>query len=104
MFSKRNLVDVKKSTSKIQDPKKDLATRIKHLKVILDNVDIAEAKGLFEANFSHVYNILYDSFIQAEGNLRQRGNWAILIAVRTSSESVCFCTLSCLNAFLLVLN
>ncbi|CAH1364634.1 unnamed protein product [Tenebrio molitor] len=72
MFSKRNLVDVKKSTSKIQDPKKDLATRIKHLKVILDNVDIAEAKGLFEANFSHVYNILYDSFIQAEGNLRQR--------------------------------
>ncbi|XP_008195928.1 probable Rho GTPase-activating protein CG5521 isoform X1 [Tribolium castaneum] len=72
MFSKRNLVDVKKSTSKIQDPKKDLATRIKHLKIILDNVDIAEAKGLFEANFSHVYNILYDSFIQAEGNLRQR--------------------------------
>lgn len=41
---------------------------------VTDNVDSAEAKGLFEANFSHVYNILYDSFIQAETNLRQRGS------------------------------
>ncbi|XP_045468586.1 ral GTPase-activating protein subunit alpha-1 isoform X2 [Harmonia axyridis] len=72
MFSKRNQLDVKKSTSKIQDPKKDLATKIKHLKIILDNVEVSEAKGFFEANFSHVYNILYDSFIQAEYNLRQR--------------------------------
>ncbi|XP_050302652.1 probable Rho GTPase-activating protein CG5521 isoform X3 [Anthonomus grandis grandis] len=72
MFSKKNLVDVKKSTAKIQDPKKDLANRIKHLKLILDNVDTAEAKGLFEANFSHIYNILYESFLQMESNLRQR--------------------------------
>lgn len=35
MFSKKNLVDVKKSTVKLQDPKKELATRIKHLKIIL---------------------------------------------------------------------
>lgn len=35
MFTKRNLVDIKKSTSKLQDPKKDLTTRIKHLKIIL---------------------------------------------------------------------
>lgn len=93
MFTKRNLVDIKKSTSKLQDPKKDVATRIKHLKIILglfsavlsrlvsnanvyvaENIDIAEAKGLFEANFSHIYNILYDSFVQTEANLRQRGN------------------------------
>lgn len=38
-----------------------------------DNVEANEAKGLFEANFSHIYHILYDSFIQAESNLRQRG-------------------------------
>ncbi|XP_030754501.1 probable Rho GTPase-activating protein CG5521 [Sitophilus oryzae] len=72
MFSKKNLVDVKKSTTKLQDPKKDVATRIKHLKLILDNVDTSEAKGLFEANFSHIYNILYESFLQMESNLRQR--------------------------------
>lgn len=35
MFTKRNLVDIKKSTAKLQDPKKDLTTRIKHLKIIL---------------------------------------------------------------------
>lgn len=35
MFTKRNLVDIKKSTSKLQDPKKDVATRVKHLKIIL---------------------------------------------------------------------
>lgn len=40
MFSKRNQLDVKKSTSKIQDPKKDLATKIKHLKIILGKVSI----------------------------------------------------------------
>nr|CAI5843999.1 unnamed protein product [Callosobruchus analis] len=72
MFTKRNLVDIKKSTSKLQDPKKDVATRVKHLKIILENVDIAEAKGLFEANFSHIYNVLYESFVQTETNLRQR--------------------------------
>lgn len=38
-----------------------------------DNSETAEAKGLFEANFSHIYHILYDSFVQAEANLRQRG-------------------------------
>lgn len=38
MFSKRNLVDIKKSTAKIQDVKKDLATRLKHLRVILGKI------------------------------------------------------------------
>ncbi|KAK9694341.1 hypothetical protein QE152_g33616 [Popillia japonica] len=71
MFSKK-ITDVKKSTTKIQDSKKDLATRTKHLRNILDTVDIAEAKGFCEANFSHIYHILYDTFIQAENNLRQR--------------------------------
>ncbi|XP_018324376.1 probable Rho GTPase-activating protein CG5521 isoform X2 [Agrilus planipennis] len=72
MFSKKSHLDVKKSTVKIQDPKKDLTTRLKHLKIILDNVDVLEAKGIFEANFSHIYHILYDSFIEAENHLRQR--------------------------------
>lgn len=89
MFSKK-IADVKKSTLKIQDAKKDLTTRFKHLKIILgkvalkslmpfkrvfllENAEASEAKGLFETNFSHIYHILYDSFVQAETNLRQRG-------------------------------
>lgn len=35
MFSKKTHIDVKKSTAKLQDAKKDLATRLKHLKIIL---------------------------------------------------------------------
>ena len=73
MFSKKLHVDVKKSTLKIQDVKKDSATRFKHLKIVLENVDTDEAKGFFEGNFSHVYFILYDCFVSAEANLRQRG-------------------------------
>lgn len=40
---------------------------------ILEHVDIDEAKSFFESNYSHVYFILYDTFVQAETNLRQRG-------------------------------
>lgn len=35
MFSKKLHVDVKKSTLKIQDVKKDSTTRFKHLKIVL---------------------------------------------------------------------
>ncbi|XP_063231262.1 LOW QUALITY PROTEIN: ral GTPase-activating protein subunit alpha-1 [Bacillus rossius redtenbacheri] len=72
MFSKKLHADVRKSTQKIQDLKKDSATRLKHLKIVLENVDVEEAKTFFESNFSHIYYILYDSFVAAETNLRQR--------------------------------
>lgn len=42
---------------------------------VKENVDTDEAKGFFEGNFSHVYFILYDCFVSAEANLRQRGKW-----------------------------
>ncbi|KAG7298073.1 hypothetical protein JYU34_018843 [Plutella xylostella] len=72
MFTKKSHQDVKKSSVKIQDSKKDSGTRLKHLKIVLEHFDTEESKAYFEANFSHVYFILYDNFIQAENNLRQR--------------------------------
>uniref|UniRef100_A0A182W1K5 Rap-GAP domain-containing protein n=1 Tax=Anopheles minimus TaxID=112268 RepID=A0A182W1K5_9DIPT len=72
MFTKKANIDLKKSTQKIQDSKKDSAARLRHLKTILEHVDSDEAKNLFEANYSHVYYILYDTFVQAEANLKQR--------------------------------
>ncbi|XP_058057907.1 probable Rho GTPase-activating protein CG5521 [Anopheles bellator] len=72
MFTKKTNIDLKKSTLKIQDSKKDSAARLRHLKTILEHVDSDEAKNLFEANYSHVYYILYDTFVQAEANLKQR--------------------------------
>lgn len=35
MFTKKSHQDVKKSTVKIQDSKKDSTTRLKHLKIVL---------------------------------------------------------------------
>uniref|UniRef100_A0A0A9X1L9 Putative Rho GTPase-activating protein CG5521 n=1 Tax=Lygus hesperus TaxID=30085 RepID=A0A0A9X1L9_LYGHE len=72
MFSKKTHADIKKSTQKLQDPRKDSATRFKHLKIILDHVDNDEAKGLFETNFHHIFFVFYESFITAETNLRQK--------------------------------
>ncbi|XP_045527991.1 probable Rho GTPase-activating protein CG5521 isoform X1 [Pieris brassicae] len=72
MFTKKSHQDVKKSTVKIQDSKKDSTTRLKHLRIVLEHFETDEAKTYFEANFSHVYFILYDNFILAENNLRQR--------------------------------
>ncbi|KAG8275624.1 Ral GTPase-activating protein subunit alpha-2 [Homalodisca vitripennis] len=72
MFSKKLHADVKKSTQKIQDVKKESPTRFKHLRIILENVDLEEAKVFFDANFSHIYYIFYDNFIIAETNLRQK--------------------------------
>ncbi|KAH8395887.1 hypothetical protein KR215_009342 [Drosophila sulfurigaster] len=72
MFTKKSHADVKKSTAKLQDCKKDSASRLRHLRTILDNVDYEESKSLFETNYSHVYFILYDTFIQAEANLKQK--------------------------------
>ncbi|XP_026816588.1 ral GTPase-activating protein subunit alpha-1 isoform X1 [Rhopalosiphum maidis] len=72
MFSKKVQTDVKKSAYKILDPKKDTATRFKHLKFLLDNSDENESKHLFESNYSSIYQIFYESFISVEANLKQR--------------------------------
>lgn len=44
-----------------------------------EHFDADESKTYFEANFSHVYFILYDNFILAENNLRQRGKQKCIV-------------------------
>eukprot|EP00095_Tigriopus_kingsejongensis_P007384 maker-scaffold1916_size24942-snap-gene-0.4 protein:Tk07384 transcript:maker-scaffold1916_size24942-snap-gene-0.4-mRNA-1 annotation:"250 kda substrate of akt" len=78
MFSKKpNLSkkseDVKKSAGKVVDPKRDTPTRAKHLRIFLDNADLHEIIPFFEAYYSHIFYIVYDAFITAEINLRQKG-------------------------------
>lgn len=41
--------------------------------IFSENVDVAEAKALFESSYSAVYSVFYDQFINIEANLRQRG-------------------------------
>ncbi|XP_037086533.1 ral GTPase-activating protein subunit alpha-1-like [Pollicipes pollicipes] len=63
-------VDVKKSIQKILDTKKDSATRLKHLRIILENVDLVEAKYIFETHYSHIYYLFYDVFAAAEASVK----------------------------------
>ncbi|XP_051238274.1 ral GTPase-activating protein subunit alpha-2 isoform X4 [Dicentrarchus labrax] len=74
MFTRRGHGDVKKSTQKVLDPKKDVLTRLKHLRSLLDIIDKSELKPFFESNCSQIYFIFYENFITLESNLKQKGN------------------------------
>ncbi|XP_043246445.1 ral GTPase-activating protein subunit alpha-1-like [Amphibalanus amphitrite] len=63
-------VDVKKSIQKILDTKKDSATRLKHLRIILENVDLVEARYIFETHYSHIYYLFYDVFAATEAGVK----------------------------------
>nr|XP_046269818.1 ral GTPase-activating protein subunit alpha-2 isoform X3 [Scatophagus argus] len=74
MFTRRGHGDVKKSTQKVLDPKKDVLTRLKHLRSLLEIIDKSELKAFFESNCSQIYFIFYENFITLESNLKQKGN------------------------------
>ena len=68
VFGKRQLAkkseDVKKSAAKVLDPKRDTATRSRHLRIFLDNADQPyEVSLFFENHYSHIFYIVYDAFV-----------------------------------------
>uniref|UniRef100_A0A8C4ZRJ1 Ral GTPase activating protein catalytic subunit alpha 2 n=1 Tax=Gadus morhua TaxID=8049 RepID=A0A8C4ZRJ1_GADMO len=73
MFTRRGHGDIKKSTQKVLDPKKDVLTRLKHLRSLLDISEKSELKTFFESNCSQIYFIFYENFITLESNLKQKG-------------------------------
>ncbi|KAM6208067.1 ral GTPase-activating protein subunit alpha-2 isoform 6-T6 [Sarcoramphus papa] len=74
MFSRKGHADVRKSTQKALDPKRDVLTRLKHLRALLDIVDGSDLKQFFENNYSQIYFIFYETFITLENSLKQKGN------------------------------
>lgn len=72
MFSKKPSVDVKKSSQKFLDGKKDTPTRFKHLKVVLDNLEVNESKVFLEKYFNQVFHVFFDTFITTESTLKQK--------------------------------
>uniref|UniRef100_A0A8C8FNE4 Rap-GAP domain-containing protein n=1 Tax=Oncorhynchus tshawytscha TaxID=74940 RepID=A0A8C8FNE4_ONCTS len=81
MFTRRGHGDVKKSTQKVLDPKKDVLTRLKHLRSLLDIIEKSELKTFFESNCSQIYFIFYENFITLESNLKQKGICANILHV-----------------------
>ncbi|XP_046445727.1 ral GTPase-activating protein subunit alpha-1-like isoform X1 [Daphnia pulex] len=74
MFSKKASIDVKKSTQKFLDGKRDIPTRFRHLKIVLDHAEPNDAKSLLETYYSPVFHIFYDSFTTTESTLKQKSH------------------------------
>ncbi|XP_032882083.1 ral GTPase-activating protein subunit alpha-2 isoform X2 [Amblyraja radiata] len=74
MFSRKPHGDVKKSTQKVLDPKKDVLTRLKHLRALLDILERSELKQFFEINYSQIYFIFFENLCTLESSLKQKGN------------------------------
>ncbi|KAM6144405.1 ral GTPase-activating protein subunit alpha-2 isoform 2-T2 [Erethizon dorsatum] len=74
MFSRRSHGDVRKSAQKALDARKDSATRLRHLRALLDNVDASDLKAFFETHYSQIYFIFYENFITLENSLKLKGN------------------------------
>ncbi|XP_056867629.1 ral GTPase-activating protein subunit alpha-1 isoform X9 [Takifugu flavidus] len=74
MFSKKPHGDVKKSTQKVLDPKKDVFTRLKHLRIVIENAESSELKQFFDLNYSHIYYVFFENFVTIEVSLKQKGH------------------------------
>ncbi|KAL7992530.1 hypothetical protein Chor_016786 [Crotalus horridus] len=82
MFSKKPHGDVRKSTQKVLDTRKDPLTRLKHLRVVigekgkaaLENSESIDLKQFFELHFSHIYYVFFENFVTIEISLKQKGH------------------------------
>ncbi|XP_077179243.1 ral GTPase-activating protein subunit alpha-1 isoform X11 [Paroedura picta] len=74
MFSKKPHGDVRKSTQKVLDTRKDPLTRLKHLRVVIENAESVDLKQLFDLHFSHIYYVFFENFVTIEISLKQKGH------------------------------
>ncbi|XP_021398380.1 ral GTPase-activating protein subunit alpha-1 isoform X7 [Lonchura striata] len=74
MFSKKPHGDVRKSTQKVLDTRKDPLTRLKHLRVLIDNAESIDLKQFFDVHFSHIYYVFFENFVTIEVGLKQKGH------------------------------
>ncbi|XP_069772913.1 ral GTPase-activating protein subunit alpha-1 isoform X2 [Narcine bancroftii] len=74
MFSKKPHGDVKKSTQKVLDPKKDVLTRLKHLRVVIETSEPNDLKPFFDQTYSHIYYVFFENFVTIEASLKQKGH------------------------------
>ncbi|XP_054828938.1 ral GTPase-activating protein subunit alpha-1 isoform X5 [Eublepharis macularius] len=74
MFSKKPHGDVRKSTQKVLDTRKDPLTRLKHLRVVIENAESIDLKQFFDLHFSHIYYVFFENFVTIEISLKQKGH------------------------------
>uniref|UniRef100_A0A3B3DFU3 Ral GTPase activating protein catalytic subunit alpha 1 n=1 Tax=Oryzias melastigma TaxID=30732 RepID=A0A3B3DFU3_ORYME len=97
MFSKKTHGDVKKSTQKVLDPKKDVLTRLKHLRIVIENSEAADLKQFFDLYYSHIYYVFFENFVTIE--IRREGVRLFLLwmqALQSNAEREQLCMFACL--------
>ena len=65
----------KKCAAKVLDVKKDLTSRMRHLKLFVEMSEphsVAELKHFFELNYTQLYMLFYESFVSVEQNIKQK--------------------------------
>ncbi|OXB53753.1 hypothetical protein ASZ78_008813 [Callipepla squamata] len=77
MFSKKPHGDVRKSTQKVLDTRKDPLTRLKHLRVLIENAESIDLKQFFDLHFSHIYYVFFENFVTIEVGLKQKAQVTI---------------------------
>lgn len=65
---------MKKSTQKVLDTKKDALTRLKHLRIVIENAESIDLKQFFDQHFSHIYYVFFENFVTIEASLKQKGH------------------------------
>uniref|UniRef100_A0A8D0H107 Ral GTPase activating protein catalytic subunit alpha 1 n=1 Tax=Sphenodon punctatus TaxID=8508 RepID=A0A8D0H107_SPHPU len=79
MFSKKPHGDVRKSTQKVLDTRKDPLTRLKHLRVLIENAESIDLKQFFDLHYSHIYYVFFENFVTIEIGLKQKGKISYLM-------------------------
>lgn len=63
----------KKTATKVLDVKKDLKDRLRHLKGYIETTpDVHELKQFFDLNYSQIFYIFYESFVNVESIIKQK--------------------------------
>uniref|UniRef100_A0A8C8SPS8 Ral GTPase activating protein catalytic subunit alpha 1 n=1 Tax=Pelusios castaneus TaxID=367368 RepID=A0A8C8SPS8_9SAUR len=79
MFSKKPHGDVRKSTQKVLDTRKDPLTRLKHLRVLIENAESIDLKQFFDQHFSNIYYVFFENFVTIEVGLKQKGKISSIV-------------------------
>lgn len=75
MFHNRRAhADIKKTTQKFLEPKKDSQARLRALRTLLDIVDASDSKIFFNSHYSEIFYVFHDVFSVVETNLKARGH------------------------------
>uniref|UniRef100_A0A2I3SHC9 Ral GTPase activating protein catalytic subunit alpha 1 n=1 Tax=Pan troglodytes TaxID=9598 RepID=A0A2I3SHC9_PANTR len=88
MFSKKPHGDVKKSTQKVLDTKKDALTRLKHLRIVIENAESIDLKQFFDQHFSHIYYVFFENFVTIEASLKQKGKIPLIFHILQDVNSL----------------